>query len=233
MTKNSKQVVLEKISRYIKDFNDPKPQVAARAEHLLIRHYASRAVEPLIKACAHPNPTVRFRAVYVLAYSKDPKAYKTILKLTRDSDPGVSYDAVMALGVLGDARAIPPLIALLKKPSPASLDSAAAMALSRLGKPARPALLALLSRGPKYGRQYAASVLGGIGGPAAVKALGEALADKDEDLAIAALESLREIGTARCLALLKNYRNHPSEKVRETAAYWLNSATKYPKSVKS
>jgi HEAT repeat protein len=137
----------------------------------------------------------------------------------------------MALGVLGDTRAIAPLIALMKGPeSEASLDSAAAMALAKLGKPALPALLSVLSRGPKGGRRGAASVLGGIGGPAAIKALTEVLADKDEDLRITALESLAEIGTARCLALLKKYQNDPSENVRETVVYWLNWIAKCRKS---
>jgi HEAT repeat protein len=72
--------------------------------------------------------------------------------------------------------------------------------------------------------------LGSIGGPAAIKALAKVLADKDEDLRITALESLAEIGTARCLALLNKYRNDPSEEVREVVAYWLNWISKDRKS---
>ena len=118
-----------RMQRQIENLRATDRKARERAEWLLIRHYASDAVEPLIEACRSEDPEVRFRAVWVLGYSKKPEAFETILNLCDDPDEAVRYDAVLALGKHGDPRSAAALFEIAL----ADDDRPAYAALSELG----------------------------------------------------------------------------------------------------
>lgn len=122
-----------RIGKHITNLANLDGDLACRAERNLIR-FRSKAVAQRIEAASSPDPQVRFRAVWALGKSRDARALDTIVGLTRDPDERVRYDAAMALGEFGDRRAVPVLLQLAKRPaSRDGLESAAAMALSKLG----------------------------------------------------------------------------------------------------
>jgi HEAT repeat protein len=216
-----------RIQRHIEALNSTDTDVAARAEGYLIRYYGVRAFEPLIAVCAHPNPAVRFRAVWALAYMHDARAYDTILQLTRDPEGSVRYDAAIALGILGDVRAIEPLVTLMRTPDPeTAVDSAAAEGLVRLGKPAVPALIAVLQQNAPELRRTAAYALGNIGDEIAFEPLADLLRHPEENTRIAGIEALAAIGTARCLFLIGQCLDDVAEPVRSNATYWYSEVAK-------
>jgi HEAT repeat protein len=218
---------LKRIQRHIGNLGSPDEDVAKRAEGCLMTYYGARALDLLTEACTHSNPEVRFRAASILGHTRDPRAYKTLVRLTRDADHRVRYDAAIALGILGDTRAIKPLVALMtKRDDKTSVDNAAARGLCHLGTAATPAVLPLLKSRKAHIRMAAADVLGGIGDRRAIQPLTVLLADKDPWTRIAGVEALAEIGTARCLALIRRRLNDPVQRVRENAAYWYREVAK-------
>jgi len=56
--------------------------------------------------------------------------------------------------------------------------------------------------------------------------LAHLLADADEDIRIAGIESLAEIGTAACLTLIQQCLDDPAGPVRENASYWYHEVAK-------
>ena len=213
---NATASALKRIQQHIETLNCPDQKLALRAEGYLMRYYGSRSLEPLMTACDHPNYIVRFRAAWALAHTHDPRAYETLLHLTRDPAPEVRYDATLGLGILGDERAIEPLIELMSTPDLEHyVDSAAAMGLERLGEPAVPALTPLLQSATPSVRVTVAYTLGGIGDTSAIEPLSRLLLEEEDDLRIAGIESLADIGTAECLALIQPSLNDVSERVRE------------------
>jgi HEAT repeat protein len=192
---------LKAIGRYLADLEDPRQAVAARAEerllHAIPRLRRSRQVviDQLIAATAHSDPHVRYRAVWALGATRSPRAYPTILALVQDPDSRVRYDAVVALGRFGYVQAVQPLIDLVRQPSREdSVDSAAAMALAKLGQPAISPLLEVLQTGNPKAREMAARTLGSIRYPVTIEPLGALLTDPDEWVRIAAVEALAQIG---------------------------------------
>jgi HEAT repeat protein len=224
---------LKAIGRYIADLEDPRQAVAARAEgrllHAIPRLRRSRkiVIDLLLASTAHPDPHVRYRAVWALGATRSPRAYSTILAMVQDPDERVRYDAAVALGRFGYVQAVESLIDLVSQEvREDSVDSAAAMALARLGQPAIPSLVQLLQTGNPKARSMAARTLGSIGDPAAIEPIAAMLTDADEWVRIAAVESLAQIGErsspgrARCLELIATRLDDPVQRVRDNAAYW-------------
>ena len=211
----------KRIREHVANLGNPDKKIARRAEDSLIRYYGSRALEPLIGACADADAPARSRAVWALGKTCDPRAYETILRLTTDLEGYVRYDAAIALGVLGDMRATVPLIALMQKPDVRhSVDSAAATGLNKLGRPAVPALLDVLQNGASTARCLAAGVLGSIGDDRAIGLLAKLLSGSDQEARIAAIEALALIGGGDSLAHIQSCLQDPIPQVRETADYW-------------
>lgn len=213
--------MLKRIQHHIEALNSHDQNVSWRAESNLIRYYGSRALEPLIAACSHPNAVVRYRAAWALGFTSDPRAFETLLQLTRDPSGYARYDATLALGNLGDERAIEPLVTLMCTPDPENyIDSAAAMAIVRLGKPAIPALIKLLSHADIHVCEEAAYALGNIKDEAALEPLAHLLTDPDEGIRIAGIEALGLFAAPECLPLIAGCFEDPSEEVRKLADYW-------------
>ncbi len=61
---------------HVANLGSPDQKIARRAEDCLIRYYGSRALEPLIEACADANSQVRDRAVWALGKTHDPALTK-------------------------------------------------------------------------------------------------------------------------------------------------------------
>jgi HEAT repeat protein len=224
---------LKAIGRYIADLEDPRQTVASRAQERLLdaiprlRGSQQVVVDLLLAATAHPDPHVRYRAVSTLGATRSPRAYPTILAMVQDPDERVRYDAAVTLGSFGYVQAVESLIDLVRQAvREDSVDSAAAMALARLGEPAVPPLLELLQTGSPKAKAMAARTLGSIGDPAAIEPIAVLLTDADEWVRIAAVESLAQIGERsgpgreRCLELIATRLDDPVQAVRDNAAYW-------------
>jgi len=224
---------LKAIGRYIADLEDPRQTVASRAQERLLdaiprlRGSQQVVVDLLLAATAHPDPHVRYRAVWALGATRSPRAYSTILARVQDLDERVRYDAAVALGRFGYVQAVESLIDLVRQAvREDSVDSAAAMALARLGQPTVPPLLELLQTGNPKAKEMAARTLGSIGDPAAIEPIAVLLTDADEWVRIAAVESLAQIGERsgpgreRCLELIATRLDDPVQAVRDNAAYW-------------
>jgi HEAT repeat protein len=123
----------KRIQKHIALLNSPDGAISQQAERSLIR-FGHKAVEQVLTITSIPDPQVRFRAVWVLDKSQDVRALPAIIQLTDDPDARVRYDAVLALGELGYQEAVPLLEKLAQQPEdPASIESAACMALAKLG----------------------------------------------------------------------------------------------------
>ena len=217
----------EQIKNYIADLASPDEEIQCRAEDALIDARVT-AVDALIDAMKDPNPQVRFRAVWALGKIGDSRAYPTIVELTHDPDSAVSYDAIMALGELGDARAVEPLIELVRRYDEDEVPAGAAgNALAKIGKPAVGPLIEVLQTGSNGAKSITARVLGGIGDKSTVEPLAKLLVDSDEQLRIAAIEALAELGEEHplvvgfeCLELIEERLSDPSTAVSDSAIYW-------------
>lgn len=185
-----------RIERHIANLDSPDEKVSARAEGYLIRHYGSRALEPLLAVCDHTNPTVRLRAAWVLGHTKDLRAYETILRLTDDPDERVRYDATIALGILGDRRASDPLTRMYLRNDP---TRPAGMAFDRMGVQFVPVLIEILREGVPEVRWSVLQVLGGFA---------------------------EKFGDERSIQTLEEARNDRDTEVRENAEFWLEEIRK-------
>jgi HEAT repeat protein len=104
------------------------------------------------------------------------------------------------------------------------VGSGAAMGLAQLGKCAVPALLEVLVHGTDAVRCLTASVLGSTADQRAIEPVSGFLASQDEDVRIAGIEALAEIGGERCLAAIRQCLDDPAPRVREIVAYWLQES---------
>lgn len=230
----------EEIKGLISQLGDEDEDVATKAEERLIE-IGLPAVDSLIEATENTDPQVRFRAVWALGKIRDPRAYSIILKLTEDPDEAVSYDAVMSLGELGDARAIELLIGLVKRASEDDvLSGAAGSSLSKLGKLAVSPLVDILHTGSKDARSIAAYSLWSIDDESIIDHLAKLLDDPEDDLRIAGIESLAQMGeeyTAkygnRCLGLIETRLSDPDDRVRDHAEYWAGSLRRKLESIEA
>jgi HEAT repeat protein len=103
----------------------------------------------------------------------DPAAFVPLLAAMKDKDSHVREVAAWSLGLLGDTRAIPELVRIFSDRRSSSQEAAAG-ALVRIGQPAVPALITVLSEGNVAARSWAPYALGKIGDRRAVGPLVEA-----------------------------------------------------------
>ena len=184
--------------QHLANLAHPDEGVSARAEVWLCRHYARQAVADLIPLCASESPVVRFRAAYILGISKDPAALDVLARLTNDTDNRVRYDATLALGTLGDLKALGLLCTLLNVSDPEYCrDSAAAMALARLGSPALEFLSQRLDTMTQNGRSLTANIAAQMGGGLALQVIQRLCVDTDETVRVSALEALSELAESQ------------------------------------
>ena len=131
-------------------------------------------------------------------------AIPRLAPLLDDPDWAVRQAAVESLGRIGDASAAPLLgrghHGADRVPDPngaAAVRAAAVEALGRIGAGAMPALLEALRERHVKLRETAIAALGAVGGPAAVGALGDMVADDRSSVRQAAIAALVRAGGRR------------------------------------
>ena len=159
---------------------------------------AKEAVPALKELVASPDGYVQVAAVDALGRIGDPAAIETLVGVATGAgvEPFTAKKALLALGRIGDARAAPAVLKMLFEERPGvSFFPEAAFAVSQIGRPMAPALLAVLEgrdaalagwakeRGVLPGALYAksAQLLGDVGGADAVPALLAKLSYQDAD----------------------------------------------------
>jgi HEAT repeat protein len=164
---------------------------------------AKEAVPKLLELARSPNGYLQVAAVDALGAIRDPAAVDTLLDLaTSDKvEPFTAKKALVALGRIGDPRAAKTVLRMLFEERPGvSFFDAASFAVSQIGAPMAPPLLAVLegrdaelarwasTRGVVPGALYAksAQLLGDVGGADAVPALVQKLSYRDGDAGLAA-----------------------------------------------
>lgn len=218
---------MKEINHSIEQLSSEDTEVVSEVQDHLVEMGAP-AVELLIDASSDLNPVVRYRVATVLGKMRDSHAFDALLRLTHDPDAAVRYDALVALGRLGDPRGVAPLADVLRLARERGVDAnAAANGLEELGEIAIPVLLDVLESGTAEARSAAAYTLGNIASDSAVEPLAELLGDEDEQLRVAAIESLASLAESnpemlkdRCLELIEDRLQDQSEEVRDVASYW-------------
>ena len=118
---------------------------------------------------------------------------------------------------ISNGSAVPTLIAALKNRD--YMGARVAVALEEIGKPAVPALVDALTQSRKDTHRYsAAELLGKIGDKSAVRALCDALKDKDEYVRGNAAKSLGQIGDKSAVSWLNDTLKDSKIRVRKYAA---------------
>ncbi len=139
-----------------------------------------------------PDPDLRCLMARLLAKLRDPSTVPALLARLSDSEPRVVDTAANALGRIGAPEAAGPLAGLLGDDR---LDAATLTeALAAFGADAVTAVAERLAADSAATRQHAAEVLGRLESVAAVPALTTALGDSEEDVRLAALLALGELG---------------------------------------
>ena len=126
----------------------------------------------------------------------------TLLAFLENGDVAARGYAARALGELGEARAAAPLTQLLDSEFE-TLRWEACRALTAIGSPAVPALVACLADGGTDRRFAAAELLGAIGDGQAVPGLLRELGDDDPFVSVAVLDALAAIGDPAVTALIE------------------------------
>ncbi len=178
--------------------------VAAQA---LGRMGDSQAIDPLMRLLNNRTENYRLRlaAAESLGRLGDHHAVSPLLDILVDDREKSLYlkeSAAKALGMLGDIRAIEPLIDLLESKRGIRdkfnfLKEQIIEALARIGRPHQKAtdslLYALKDEAPSI-RLAAVEALGVIGEPHCIGHLKTMLADKDDDVALAAVSAIYTLG---------------------------------------
>jgi HEAT repeat protein len=206
--------------------SDGDPRVSLAAAESLARLQDPRATRVLIDSLSSADWRVRSRATQVLArIAGDGKLDQAVGPLTgalSDRDPVVRYYAAEALVGIG-AKAVPSLIEALHSHRQSDCDRAARV-LWNIGGPAVDPLLAVLqdrTATPEM-RTAAASALGMIGDPRAIKGLALLLRDERYFVREQASRALGRIGEP-AVDLLLEMASSSTPATREGAVEALGS----------
>jgi HEAT repeat protein len=201
---------------------------------------AKDAVPALTELMSSPDGYVQVAAVDALGRVGDPAAIDALVTIATgpNVEPFIAKKALLALGRIGDARAAPAVLKMLFEERPGvSFFPEAAFAVTQIGKPMAPSLLAILEgkdttlatwakqRGVVAGALYAksAQLLGDVGGADAVPALVAKLSYTDADpgvqlyvrvLAAESLGRMRATAAVRALAELVAKERDPNVRDR-------------------
>ncbi|GAB4293377.1 MAG: hypothetical protein Kow0090_07690 [Myxococcota bacterium] len=134
---------------------------------------------------------VRLQAIFMLGSLGDKRAVETLVTLTKDPDYSIRGAAAIALGNIGDVSAIPSLFEMAKdKEVFVKRESVKALKKVVEKEKAVTEVLAYVRRSDERVRAQAIEILGEIKNPAALKAIIQALGDKDEEVAQTAEEAI-------------------------------------------
>lgn len=207
----------------IRDARAIEPLVALlKEERYFIRREAGRALsrigEPalteLLELAQSASAPVREAAVEALGSANSPRAVDALIQAIADSNQNVSRAAVRALGETKSERAVGPLLSLLASES---LGTLASEALSELGQPAVPGLIAALKDARPTVRALAARALGEIASREAVPALIELANGDSGNPRAEAIEALSKIGDPAALNAISRAMHNGSVITRRKA----------------
>jgi len=146
------------------------------------------AVASLKKLQGDKDPLVRGEAVAALGRTKDPSAFAALAAVLKSTDTHSRWGAVDGLAQLTDGRAVPLLISAL-------------------------------GHADRTTRWKAAEALGALKDARAADALvSVAMAEKDKNVRLAAIEALMGIGGAKAEAALSALKNDPDPEIKAKAA---------------
>lgn len=167
-----------------------------------LRKIGRAAVSALIVALQDPNGNVQEAAVAILKDLADPRSVEPLIGCLTSPNWVLRMYAAKGLGIIGDERAVMPLVPLL-------IDSVKAVradttdAMSRIGRPALPTLIAALRHQEWLMRLQACEALGRLGVEEAVEPLCQVmLNDRDTAVRQDAAKALGCIGSSVALEAL-------------------------------
>ena len=167
-----------------------------------LRKIGQAAVPALISALQDPNGNVQEAAVSILKDLADPRAVEPLIGCLTSQNWVLRMHAAKGLGITGDESAVACLVPLLIDPVKA-VRVDATEALSRIGRPALPTLLAALRHQEWLMRLQACEALGRLGVEEAVELLCQVmLNDRDAAVRQDAAKALGCIGSAGALEAL-------------------------------
>jgi len=183
------------------------------------------ALPALLEALKDPQAQVRAMAIRAVGRYNDPRSFDRMADLLLD-DPllEVRQAAAKAFGETRHPEAVPYLMLALadsfwwyerEQAAGELLD-----AVARIGAPAVDALTLALKNPEGAVRRFSAMLLGRIGDPRAIEALGMALYDMHSEVGRAAAESLAGFGEDG-LEILVEALNHPEAWLRQHAVHGL------------
>lgn len=154
----------------------------------------SRGVWALLDGFQSKSAPVRLSAVRGLSGIDDRQAIRTLeVALKTDEIPLIRQEAVQALGKTGTQEVIGPLLEGLDDHESGVVKRVRDI-LKQLRDVAIPELEKLLATGQMRERVLAARALQSLADPATIKALTEALSDRERDVRQAAIQALAAIG---------------------------------------
>jgi hypothetical protein len=166
------------------------------------------AMDGLLGELPSRHRAVKLGIIDALGEIRDPRAVEPLIRELRDPSVEVRWETALALGEIGDARATGPLLAGLRDPD-RYVRYGTALALRKLGWT------------PADEDERARELLGlqdweGLTalGPAAVPALGSALADREKSVRARAVEVLGEIGHADAIPAIMQALRDGDDEVR-------------------
>jgi len=204
------------------------------------------AVDALIQALATKNKTHKLGIIGALSEIRSPRAVPRLIGTLDDENSEVRWQAAVALGEIGDGAAIEPLRQALRDPDKYVRYGAAIsltklgwkppdqterafyfaglqewMAVREVGKPAVPAVTALLKDRDSTVRIKAIEILGSIGDPDGTPAIMKSLGDENRDVRWACVLSAPKCGISM-LHLPRGLAHRPQNMKNPYIAGFLN-----------
>jgi HEAT repeat protein len=159
----------------------------------------------------------RARALRILGELKVPASVPALLRALEDRDPDVRNVAARSLGRMKLQAAEEALVAILGKHDQAVSARIAAICIE-MGPRTAPLLIRTLRDGTPKARFWSARILGEIRDGRAVRSLGDALFDPEDDVRSAAVWALGRIGDRATASMIEPLLRDPRWFVRAHAA---------------
>ncbi len=177
----------------VRELRSPDPLMRNIAASALVGSSSSQVNGPLMAALKDAEPEVRASAAAALGWKGNVEAVSALVSALSDSDWKVVDAAVAALGDVG-VGAVDHLLAVIRNPAAGTTVSyQISRALSAVGRPAVPKLVAALSEPNPAVQKWAAVSLGEIGDQSAVAALKQLEASADPNVRWVVQEQLRRL----------------------------------------
>jgi HEAT repeat protein len=197
---------------------DADNEVAKAAQEALASIPGAEADQAVLAMAGSSEADKRLVAIEMIARRHMTSAMPTVQKLCQDKDNRVRNAALRRLGEISGPEALPLMLELLSKGQDTDAVEQAIIALcTRVANPeaAVGQVAGALSAATPTVKSSLLRVLGGVGGPAALKALQAALNESDREVRLTAIRSLggwRTAEPAQDLLAVAQKAGTPAEK---------------------